>query len=78
MRKNVKQKYPFLERKKCKNFYIFKNTGKLKMYELKKSLRFVDLDQLILKMHTVLELEIVFNKIIEENWNKFCVEISYS
>ena len=48
------------------------------MYELKKSLRFVDLDQLILKMHTVLEFEIVFHKIIEENWNKFCVEISYA
>ena len=29
-------------------------------------------------MYTVLGFETVFNKIFEENWKQFCVEISYS
>ncbi len=37
---------------------------------------FVELDELIFKMYTAWELEIVFHKIIEENWKKFLVEIS--
>jgi hypothetical protein len=28
-------------------------------------------------MYTVLGFEIVFHKMIEENWKKLCVEISY-
>ena len=37
-----------------------------------------ELNELIVKMHTVSGFEIVFHKIIEENWKIFCVEISYS
>ena len=29
-------------------------------------------------MYTVLWFKVVFDKIIEENWKKICVEISYS
>jgi hypothetical protein len=29
-------------------------------------------------MYTVLGFEILFHKIIEENWKQFCIEISYS
>jgi len=38
----------------------------------------VEHNELILKMYTVLGFEIVFQQIIEENWKKFCVEISFS
>jgi hypothetical protein len=31
---------------------------------------FVELDELIIKMHTVWGFEIEFHKIIEENWKK--------
>jgi hypothetical protein len=33
--------------------------------------RFVEIDELIFKMYTVWGLEIVFHKIIEENWETF-------
>ena len=55
---------------------FFKTTGKSKKFEPKKQHNFVDLGELILKMYTVFRLDIVFHKIIEENWKKFCVEIS--
>jgi hypothetical protein len=42
------------------NFYIFKTTGKLKIFEPKKSHRSVDFDELILKIYTVLSFQIVF------------------
>ena len=32
---------------------------------------YVELDGLIFKMYTIWGFEIVFHKIIEENWNKF-------
>ncbi len=56
---------------KLYNFDIFKITGNLKMFEPKKSQHFVDLDNLILKMYTFLRFQIVFHKIIEENFKKF-------
>ena len=57
---------------------FFETRGKLKITLLKILHHFVELDELMLKMHTVLRLEIVFHKFIEENWKKTCVEISYS
>ena len=50
----------------------------MKIFELKIYHHFVELNELILKMHTVLWFKVVFHKIIEENWKNFCVEISYS
>jgi hypothetical protein len=47
-----------------KKFRFFKTRGKLKIFEPSKSHHFVDLDELILKMYTVLGFEIVFCKII--------------
>ena len=41
------------------------------MFELKKSRHFLDIDELILKMYTGLGFEIVFHKLIEENWKNF-------
>ena len=55
-----------------------KTTGKLNIFEPKKSHHFVDLDKLILKMYTVLRFQIVFHKVIEEIWKKIWVQISYS
>ena len=48
----------------------------MKKLKLKISHHYVDLDVLILKMYTVLGFETVFNKLIEEDWKKFSVEIS--
>jgi hypothetical protein len=50
----------------------------LEFFEPKKSHHFVDLNELILKIYTVLEFEILLHKIIEENWKQYCAEISYS
>ncbi len=36
------------------------------------------LNDLILKVYIFLWFKIVFHKTTEENWKKFCVEISYS
>ena len=49
-----------------KKFRFFKTREKLKIFEPSKSHHFVDLDELILKMYTVLRFEI-FHKMIEEN-----------
>jgi hypothetical protein len=54
-----------------KKIDIFKTTGKIKIFEPKKSYHFVILDELILKIYTVLRFQIVHHKIIEENWKKF-------
>jgi len=40
------------------------------MFEPRKSHCFVDLDELIRKMYTVLRFQLVFNQIIKENWKK--------
>jgi hypothetical protein len=56
----------YLVSKKLYNFDIFKTTEKLKKFEPEKSYHSVDLNELILKMYTVLRFEIVFHKIIEE------------
>jgi hypothetical protein len=47
---------------------IFKNTWKSKIFDPKESHHFVDLYELILEMYTVLGFDILFHKIIEENW----------
>ncbi len=47
---------------------FFETRGKSKLFELKISLHFAELDELILKMYTILGLEKVFYKIIEKNW----------
>ena len=58
--------------KKLLNLDIFKTTGKLKIFEPKKSHHFVDRNEFrILKMYTFLTFQIVFHKIIEENWKTF-------
>jgi hypothetical protein len=53
------------------NFFNFSTTGKLKIFDPKKSHHYVDLDELILIMFTILRFQIVLHKIIEENWKKF-------
>ena len=71
---SITNKFPYLY-----NFFqilrFFKTRGILKKCLLKISHYFVELDELILKMYTVLGFEIVFDKLIEENWKKICVEI---
>jgi len=59
-----------------KIYDFFVTRGKLNNFQLKKSHHFVEHDELILKMYTVLEFAAVFHKLIEENWKQFCVEIS--
>ena len=51
---------------------------KIKIFGLKISHHFLELNKLILKMYSVLRFKAVFHKIIEENCKKLCVEISYS
>ncbi len=46
------------------------------MIVTKKSHHFLGLNELILKMYTVLLAWDVFHKLIKESWKKFCVEIS--
>ena len=53
-----------------KKIRFFKTREKLKIFEPSKSHHFVDLDELILKMYTVLRFQILFYKIIEENLKK--------
>ena len=55
---------------------FFETRGKFEIFQLKISHHIVELNVLILKMYTVLELEIVSHKLMEENWKKFCVKIS--
>ena len=66
---SITNKFPYLY-----NFFqilrFFKTRGILKKCLLKISHYFVELDELILKMYTVLGFEIVFDKLIEENWKK--------
>ncbi len=64
-----------VKKKNCK-ISIFLTTGKLKFFKIKMLHYFVDLDELILKMNTVLGFEKVFHKVIEENWKTICVELS--
>ncbi len=54
--------FPLVSKKNPQNFDFFKTKGKLEIYESKKSHHIVDLDELILKMYTVLRLEIAFHK----------------
>jgi hypothetical protein len=46
----------------------FETKGKLKIFYLKISRYFVEPDELILKLYTVLVFETVFHKLIKENW----------
>ena len=64
-----------LKLKKIVKFRFFLTTGKLKFFKIKMLHYFVDLDELIHKMNTVLGFEKVFHKVIEENWKTICVEL---
>ncbi len=50
---------------------IFLNKRKIKYLVLKISHYFVDLNDMTLKMYTVLGFEIVFHNTIEGNWENF-------
>jgi hypothetical protein len=57
--------------KNCKISIFSKLQENLKNFEPKKSNLYVELDELIIKIHTLLGFELAFHKIIEENWIKF-------
>ena len=53
------------------NYDFFETRGKLRNFYFKISHHFVEFNELVLKMYTVLWFEVVFHKIIKENRKNF-------